>query len=239
MRRLFVLILLMGIAVLLQRCDDESTCGTYLLTAQVDLQDKEGGDVIFTYNADGSLQKVSGRDQAEDNLFYDANKQLIRVEQNSEAMPKTVLFFDYDAKGRVISRYQEDNFPGDSMVFEYDDSDRIIKASHYWSRTEIFFYYDIEYPDAGTVKMSVYLRGQYTPELELSFVDTYTMDNHPRPHPREYYLYQFPIEDIFLPHNPLSKHTAGGTVTTHTYTYNGRGYPVSEDYLFKYVYSCD
>jgi hypothetical protein len=68
------------------------------------VQGKEGGDAIFTYNADGLLQKVSGRYQSEDNFFYDASGKLIRVEQNSEAMPQTALLFDYDAKGRVILR---------------------------------------------------------------------------------------------------------------------------------------
>lgn len=241
MRRKFVLILLVGFAVLLQRCDDdESPCGTYRLTTQIDVQDREGGDAIFSYNANGSLQRVSGRYLAEDNLFYDASGRLIKVEQNSEAMPQIVLLFDYDAKGRVIAIYEDAHYL-DSTVFEYDDSDRMIKAIFYLTKTEIFYYYDIEYPDEATVKNSIFYRDQDTKDFELGYVYTYTMDSRPRPHPKEYYLYRFPYEEVFLPHNPLSIHSTygGGTVTTKSYTYDLRGYPLSEDDKFTYVYSCE
>jgi len=46
-------------------------------------------------------------------------------------MPKTVLLFDSDSKGRVISKHEDDNSHGDSIVFEYDDSDRMIKATYF------------------------------------------------------------------------------------------------------------
>ena len=246
MRRIFVSVLLLGFAILLHGCsDDEEPCGTYRLTTQVDLLGQAGGDEVFSYNADGSLQKVSGRNQTEANFFYNADGHLIRIEQNIEGMPKTAWLFAADSKGRVISRYRDDPFPGDSLIFEYDDSDRIVKVSSYWTRAEVFFYFDIEYPDATTVKKTVYLRGQYTPELALSVLHIYKTDNHSRPHPKEYYFWQDPIEQIFLSHNLVSKRMTGasgitiGPVTTHTYTYNGRGYPSSQDYGFKYKYACE
>lgn len=239
MRRIFVLILLAGFAVLLQRCDDENVCNAYRLTTQVDVNNSEGGDATFIYNTDGSLQNVSGRYQRDD-FFYDASGRLIRAEEDNEYVPKKTLLFAYDAKERVISMYQDAAYV-DSTVFEYDDSDRIIKAIFYRSNTEIFYYYDIEYPDVSTVKKSVYLRDPDTMALGLGYIDTYTMDNHPRPHPQEYYLYRFPIEEVFLPHNPVSIHSTygGGRVTTKSYAYNAGGYPVSEDDVFTYVYSCE
>lgn len=241
MRRLSVTALfLLGFAVLFQRCDDdESACGTYQLTTQVDTQNTAGGDAIFNYNADGSLQNISGRYEAEDNFFYDASRRLIRTEQNNEALGKEVLLYDYDAKGRVISIHQDAHFV-DSTVFEYDNTDRMSKAIFYRSKTEMFYYYEIEYPNANTVKKSVYLRDQDTKEFELGYVDTYTLDNHPRPHPQEYYLYQFPIEEVFLPHNPITINSTydGGRVTTKSYTYNEGGYPVSEGDKFTYEYKC-
>jgi hypothetical protein len=240
MRRIFALMLLVGFAVLFQRCDDDNACDTYRLNTQVDMRTTAGGDAIFTYNADGLLQNVSGRYQGQDNFFYDAGGRLIRAEQNTEAMPQIVLLFAYDAKGRVTSMHHDALYI-DSTVFDYDDNDRMIKAIFYRSKAEIFYYYDMEYPDAGTVKKSVYLRDSDTKALELGYVDIYTLDNHPRPHPQEYYLYQFPIEEVFLPHNPLSIQSTngGGRVTTKSYTYNEGGYPVSEDDVFTYVYSCE
>jgi hypothetical protein len=129
----------------------------------------------------------------------------------------------------------------DSTVFVYDDNDRMVKTIFYKVNPEIFYYYDIEYPDAGTVKKSVYLRDPDTKEFRLGYVDTYTIDNHPRPHPQAYYLYQFPIEEFFLPHNPISVQSTydGGKVITKSFTYNARGYPVSEDDVFRFVYSCE
>lgn len=230
--------LVAGFAVLIQGCDDEKGCGAYRLTTQVDEQNTNGGNATFIYNADGSLQKVSGRYQRDDNFFYDANGRLIRAETGHEN--GTILLFAYDAKGRVISMYQDAAYI-DSTVFVYDDNDRMIKTLFYRINPEIFYYYDIEYPDAGTVKKSVYFRDADTKAFELGYVDTYTVDNHPRPHPQEYYLYQFPIEEVFLPHNPIAIHTTydGGKVISKSFTYNARGYPVSEDDVLTYVYSCE
>ncbi|MEJ1236626.1 hypothetical protein WBG78_00770 [Chryseolinea sp. T2] len=240
MRRIIVLVLLVGFAVLFQMCDDESPCGTYRLTKKGDVQNSEGGDAIFSYNADGSLQNVSGEFQSDDNFFYDAGGRLIRTEANSQARPRIILLFDYDAKGRVIAMHQDAPFV-DSTAFEYDDTDRMTKAIFYRSRSEILYYYVIEYPNASTVKNSVYLRDQNTKEFVLGYTDTYTMDDHPRPHPQVYYLYRFPIEQAFLANNPLSIQTTygGGRVITKSYTYNAGGYPVSEDDKFTYEYRCD
>lgn len=238
MLRVFAFVLVIGLSILIQRCDDEKTCGAYRLTTRVDMQNTDGGDAAFIYNADGSLQKVSGRYNRDDNFFYDTHGRLIRTETGNDNGEK--LLFTYDAKGRVISMHQDATYI-DSTVFVYDSNDRMIKAIFYKTNPEIFYYYDIEYPDASTVKKSVYLRDPDTKEFGLGYVDTYTMDNHPRPHPQEYYLYQFPIEEVFLAHNPLSIHSTydGGKVVTKSYTYNAGGYPVSEDDVFTYVYSCE
>ncbi|WP_276374597.1 hypothetical protein [Chryseolinea sp. H1M3-3] len=238
MRRILFFMILVGFAVSLQRCDIEGTCGTYRLITQIDLHQTNGGNATFIYHPDGSLQKVSGRYQRDDNFFYDASGRLIRAEVGSEN--GGTFLFAYDAKGRVISMRQEADFI-DSTVFVYDDSDRVVKTIFYKVNPEIFYYYDIEYPDASTVKKTVYLRDPDTKEFRLGYVDTYTMDNHPRPHPQEYYLYQFPIEEFFLPHNPISIQStyAGGKVITKSFTYNAAGYPVSEDDLFTYVYGCE
>ena len=45
------------------------TCRTFRLAAQVDMQDTLRGELIFTYNADGRLQQVSGLNQVENNFF--------------------------------------------------------------------------------------------------------------------------------------------------------------------------
>ncbi|MGC3944828.1 MAG: hypothetical protein QM762_09965 [Chryseolinea sp.] len=246
MRRTFVSLLWLAFTISIQGCNDEDEpCEDYRLTSQVDADGTKGGDLTFTYNADGTLQKVSGANQAEDNFSYDGAGQLIRVEKTREDEPKVAWLFYSDAKGRVISKYREDNFPGDSAIFEYDDNDRIIKVTHYgWGTKEIFFYYDVEYPDASTVKRTVYLRGQYTPELSLSVIHIYKIDNHPRPHPKEYYFADDLLEQFILPHNVLSKYMTGptgvtfGEVITHTYSYNGRGYPSVQDVVLKYVYEC-
>jgi len=238
MRRIIVSTLLITFAVLIHGCDDEKRCGAYRLTTQVDVQNTDGGNATFIYNANGSLQKVSGRYQRDDNFFYDATGRLIRTETGNEN--GATLFFAYDARGRVISMYQDAEYI-DSTVFVYDDNDRMIKTLFYRAHPEIFYYYDIAYPDAGTVTKSVYFRDTNTKVFGLSYVDIYTLDNHPRPHPQEYYLYQFPIEEVFLPHNALSIHSTyeGGKVITKSFTYNAAGYPVSEDDVFTYVYSCD
>jgi YD repeat-containing protein len=229
---------MLGFAVLIQGCDDEKVCGAYRLNIQVDVQNTDGGNATFIYNTDGSLQKVSGRYHRDDNFFYDANGRLIRTETGNE--PGVKWLFRYDAKGRVLSMHQDTAYT-DSMVFVYDDNDRMIKSLFYRDNPEIFYYYDIKYPDAATVEKSVYYRDPDTKEFQLSYIDTYTLDNHPRPHPQEYYLYQFPIEEVFLPHNPLSIHSTygGGKVIKKSFTYNAVGYPVSEDDVFMYMYSCE
>jgi hypothetical protein len=237
MQRLFFFMLVVGFPFLIQGCEDEKECNAYRLTAQIDVKNTDGGDATFLYNADGSLRKVSGRYNRDDNFFYDATGRLIRAEMGNENGAK--LLFAYDAKGRVISMYQDMDYI-DSTVFVYDDRDRMIKTLFYRTNPEIFYYYDIEYPDVGTVKKSVYFRDPDTKDFGLGYVDTYTLDNHPRPHAQEYYLYQFPIEESFIQHNPLSIHSTydGGKVITKSFTYNAAGYPVSEGDTFTYEYSC-
>ncbi|MEJ1242534.1 hypothetical protein WBG78_30580 [Chryseolinea sp. T2] len=244
MRRIFLFLLLPGIAILCQRCDDESEpCEGYRIISQTNIAD--GKEVMFNYNTDGSLQSVSGPYPAETNFFYTGDGQLARVHKTRSDNSRTVWFFDFDAKGRVISKYVKSTDFGDSTVFEYDDNDRMIKVSHYWRKAELVFYIDLEYPDASTVKNTTYLRGQYTPELNLAFFEIYTIDNHPRPHPYEYYLSQDLLDDTFLLHNVLSERLIaedGTTVAseiTHTYSYNGRGYPSSQDVVLKFVYGCE
>ena len=244
MRRILVFLLPMGFAILLQACDDEDDpCGEYRLISQTKMAD--GGQVMFNYNTDGSLQSVSGPYPAETNFFYTGDGQLFRIEKTRPDMTQTVWFFDFDAKGRVISKYVKSNYFGDSTIFEYDNNDRMIKVSHYWRKAEFVFYFDLEYPDASTVKKTVYLRGQYTPEFNLAFVEVYEIDNHPRPHPYEFYLSQDLLEDAFLLHNVLSERLMSGDgtalvrETTHTYTYNGHGYPSIQDVVLKYKYGCE
>ena len=238
MLRIFVFIWFACFFILLLGCDHEKECGVYRLKRQVDLQNANGGDATFSYNTDGLLEKVSGRYQRDDKFFYDNNGQLIRTEAGSEL--DAVLLYAYDAAGRVISMYHDAAYI-DSTVFLYDDSNRIIKALFYRINPEPLYYYEIEYPDASTVKKSVYLRNTDTKELELGYVDVYTLDNNRRPHPQEYYLYQFPKEEVFLPHNAISVQTTydGGRVITKSFTYNVGGYPVSEDDIFTYEYSCE
>ncbi|MGC3944827.1 MAG: hypothetical protein QM762_09960 [Chryseolinea sp.] len=207
--------------------------------------DTMGGELIFTYNDDGLLQKVSGPGEPEDNFFYTRSGELFRLEKSIEGMPTTVWLFAYDEKGRVISKYKKDNAPGDSLVFKYDDQDRIIGVSNYSGKTEILFYYDIEFPDVSTVKRTVYLRDQFIPELSLSEIDTYELDNYQRPHPTEYYLSRDQMEEVFLPHNVLSKRTAApdgvtvGTMTIHTYNYTKWGHPSMQDMRVVYGYNCE
>jgi hypothetical protein len=237
MMRTLVFLAFSYFSLLILGCEGEKECITYRLTRQVDLNNRDGGNASFTYNADGLLEKVSGRYQRDDKFFYDANHQLIRTEIGGEN--GTISLYAYDAKGRVISIYQDAAFI-DSTVFAYDDHDRIVAADFYRVNPEILYYYEIEYPNASTVKKSVYLRDENTGEFELDYVDVYALDSNPRPHPREYYLYQFPIEEVFLPNNPLSIQTTygGGRVITKSFTYNAGGYPVSEDDIFTYEYSC-
>jgi hypothetical protein len=78
MLRICVSMLAVAFTVLIQGCDDEKGCGSYRLTTQVDVQHANGGNATFIYNADGSLQKVSGRYQRDDHFFYDASGRLIR-----------------------------------------------------------------------------------------------------------------------------------------------------------------
>lgn len=238
MLREFVFTLVVCSAVLLQGCDEEEACIEYRLTSQIDLKNMDGGDATFIYNADGSLQKVSGRYLRDDEFFYSAEGRLIRTQVGNESGAS--ILFAYDAKGRVTSMYHDAAYI-DSTVFLYDDNDRMIKSIFYRVNPEIFYYYDIEYPDASTVRKSVYLRDPDINAFELAYVDTYMLDGHPRPHPQAYYLYQFPIEEVFLPHNPLSIQSTygGGKMTTTSYTYNAEGYPVSENDTFTYVYTCE
>ena len=240
---MFHSLVLLGTAILLEGClyGDES-CHSYGLVYQ---DHTTNGEVMqFVYNPDKTLEVVSDLNQAETYFYYTRGGELFRIEKNKGGVPETVWSLRSDAKGRVISRYKEDHAPGDSIVFEYDDKDRMIKASYYSNKSEIFFYYDIEYPDASTVKKAVYLRDQFTSALNLSTIDIYEIDNYPLPYPQGYYFSQDILEEVFLPHNVLSKRTTSpdgatvGTVTTHTYTYNQRGYPKSQDTVLQYVYGC-
>ena len=232
---------------LLFSCDDaDQPCSKYSLAATEDIWQNEE-NLVLSYDADGLLRTVSGPYAQVSKYHYDASRTLIKVEQAQDT-----FLFAYDAKHRLISIYQERFI--DSVVFSYDEANRIATTQIYRVSPDLLYYFNIEYPDSKTIKKYTYYRDPITSNFEHKETTTYTMDENPRPYPEAYCLYLLGDEDVVLPHNPLSIDYFKGDVLTFkqifTYRYNAGKYPISqketrslsagaEPDTYNYSYACE
>lgn len=225
-------------------CDEneEARCDSYFLT-----QEKIGTITTqFHYNPNGlidSLVFTGNYSHSRAEFYYDSEQRLTAV---IDSHGKTEFYFDN--KDRLIATAKH-NARGefvDSLYFEYDNSDRIIKRSIYtdrYPRPYLQTFYQVEYTSTETITVKFYERADVFNEIfnpGSTFI--YTLDSNPKPFSESYSLLYLSWGNVLLPHNELSLSIFrdGKLLSTQTYEYryNAGGFPVQKG-DHRYSYTCE
>jgi len=227
--------------------DDEepSNCNAYFLKT---VDGPGDGDTNFFYNEDGLISAmVSGPSQGRTQFVYGSNNKLAKVSDSGSDTE-----FIHDGSGRLVATMR---FNGserlDSLVFEYDVSQRIVKRSIYKGQPGSAFlhsYYTVAYPSPGALKVDFYNQVLFETEYEYSGSFLYTTDDKHSPFPEEYRSLYLSWTNVSTPNNFTSLQTSNkdgltNFTTTYEYSYNSGGYPLTEAAagvtMYRYTYACE
>lgn len=225
-------------------CDEneEEPCDTYFLTKET----IGSTTTEFYYRDDGlidSLFALGDFLNYSEKFHYDSHQRLTDV-----ASPYTRIGFYYDDENRLLATIRHDSRGEflDSLHFEYDGSDRLIKRSIYSSiypRPYLQTYYQVDYSDAETIRFNFYERADVIGDtFKPGSTFVYTMDENPKPYSTPYDLLYLAWGNTLLPHNELSLtiYRDGDLISTQTYEYryNAGGFPVEKG-SYQFTYACD
>jgi YD repeat-containing protein len=169
------------------------------------------------YDAAGKLKEITtqGESSTDKTVYsYNAAGQLVRTEEYTDSQLQYYFTYEYNAQGQLIIKYSFAPQTPESTVFgaglkreyEYDPRSNLSRVTASWKA-------------AGTGNWGVFLTHQY-----LAYDNGHSVDHWlDSPH----YL-----PGVVLQHNNPGQevrvnHPGGETtVTTHTYAYNSKNYPV-------------
>lgn len=244
MRHFIFLLFLTVAAVSCEKLGPEIQCGgiNYLVG--------EVGGRYFKANIQYSYNDtlVSGINGA--NLFYDAENRLTEVTGG-------IRFF-YNDQGLPEYAWKETYPDNDSISFEYNAQNQLVKATFYTIETDIFTLHDtlllsdymvFEYTGNNVTTLKWYYRSlEIGRPLELNHITELTYDTNPKPHPKHLDLYLLCKERKLISENNIVSeiHTNVKTgerfTQKYTYAYNADGYPVQKYFdrklVREYKYSC-
>lgn len=189
-----------------------------LISSRVIEDDVQVYNYDFTYNESGKLIKVSGFNPGIE-FSYDEAGELIQVAA-------------YNLDRTTIGQY---------ISYEYDGSGRLAQTNFLDAEMKRWSFKTYTYVDSKTILTEFYLvngTGDYSLESTLR----YTLDQHPKPYPEEWYTLVMGWGFDVIPHNETRVERivngAAETLTKTTYDYNADGYPLRGGSI-QYVYSCN